>query len=200
MSTAVGSSASGVCALRLQLSPWWHHPCVRPLRCPLHSNRGRRMLYSNRGRRMLYSNSGRMHVQAKECCERKARRGRVLFDTSAVDCSTSSGVKVGLLVLARLFLPSTGTNSTGSGGGALYRDCPHASKKNKTHNKKLRKKNIAKFITDQHKLLCRACMLYKSLSVKTTTAWTSTYCMHGVMLSMCTLSALQMFFPLNYCT
>ena len=126
MSTAVGSSASGVCALRLQLSPWWHHPCVRPLRCPLHSNCGRRMLYSN---------SGRMHVQAKECCERKARRGRVLSDTSTVDCSTSSGVKVGLLVLTRLFLPSTGTNSTGSGGGALYRDCPHTSKKNKTQKK-----------------------------------------------------------------
>ena len=78
---------------------------------------------------MLHSDSGRMHMQAKECCECKARRGRVPSDTSAVDCSTSSRVKVGLLVLARLFLPSTGTNSMGSGGGALYRDCPRTSKK-----------------------------------------------------------------------
>ena len=38
----------------------------------------------------------------------------------------------------------------------------------------------------------------KLLFIKTTTAWTSTYHMHGVMLRMHTLSALQMFFLLLY--
>ena len=59
------------------------------------------------------------------------RQGKVvLYNTSTVDTSGSSGVKVGLVVSTRPSLPSIGTNSTGVGGRALCLDCTRTQAKN----------------------------------------------------------------------